>query len=327
MIYSLGWSVLRQVEVTRERWPGREWRTALPLVTLGQHVLPDQPVMRLLRSKPISQSPYAPYNNAHAYERQSEQPIGEEITAIPAGLSGRVVDVTKRGGIVIESRVAAVLGQLGAGRQVVGVLTLWSGERTSRDVIPPGAILVVPGPLNLGLLNQALVSNIQGIVASSMTLPDLEGFLHVDMLQLLTTPNTEMAQEHLPPLTLLLTEGIGQRPMPEHTLSLLQRYQGSLALLSGVTSTSTKVWPELLIPLPVQEARSWHPEQPVHTLSPGAVVRICGGEYNGEIGVIEILLAYQQHFPCGIRARSICVCLEKSNQRVIAPTALVERIG
>lgn len=324
MTYSLGWSVLRQVEVTRERWPGGEWHTALPLVTLGQHVLPDQPVMRLLRSKPV---PYSPYSNIYARFPSRGQSIDEEITTIPAGLSGRVVDVTRRGGVIIESRVAAVLGQLGAGRQVVGMLALWPGERAPRDVIPPGAILIVPGPVNLGLLSQALVSNVQGVVASSITLRDLEGFLHADVLQLLTTPNTEMAQEHLPPLTLLLTEGIGQRPMPEHTLSLLQRYQGSLALLSGATSTSTQVWPELLIPLPIQEVRSWHPDQPMHTLAPGAVVRICGGEYNGEIGVIETLLAYQQRFPSGIRARSVSVYLEKNNRCVTIPTALVERIG
>jgi hypothetical protein len=159
-----------------------------------------------------------------------------------------------------------------------------------------------------------------------MTLPDLEGFLHADVLQLLTTPNTEMAQEHLPPLTLMLTEGIGQRPMPEHTLTLLQQYQGSLALLSGATSTSTHASPELLIPLPVQEIRSWHPDQPVHTLSPGAVVRICGGEYNGEIGVIEAFPVYQQRFPSGIRARAVSVFLE-CKKHVVVPVALAERIG
>ena len=319
MTNSLGWSVLRQVEVRRERWPGGEWRSALPLVTPGQDILPDQPVMRLLRKKPV------PPTNSYAGQGLNEA-AGGEIATIPAGLCGNVVDITGRGGVIIESRVAAVPGLLGAGRQVAGPLIFWPGEHVSRHVIPPGAILIVPGPINLALLSHALVSEVQGVVAGSITLPDLEGFLHADMLQLLTKPNVEQAQEHLPPLTLLLTEGIGQHPMPEHTLSLLQRYEGSLALLSGATSIRADTWPELLISLSEEDARPWHPDEPMYALIPGAVVRVCSGEYDGAIGVVDALLTYEWTFPSGVRARAARLSLDDS-KRIVVPVALIERIG
>jgi len=41
-----------------------------------------------------------------------------------AGLHGRVVQVTRRGGVVIESHVALVRGSFGIGKQIAGVLNL-----------------------------------------------------------------------------------------------------------------------------------------------------------------------------------------------------------
>ena len=152
---------------------------------------------------------------------------------IPAGLNGRVVEITRRGGVVIESRVAAVEGAIGAGNQVAGVLTMWQAGSGS---IPPGAILVVPGPLNFVMLRQAMNSGIAGIVASSIALRDLEGFLQTDLVHLLASVDVDLAQAHLPSMTILLTEGLGTIAMPVRTVNLLSRYQGSIALLAGATS-------------------------------------------------------------------------------------------
>lgn len=50
MAYPLGWSVIPQMVVRRERWPGGYKIKAIPLVYPGQEVQPDSPIMRLQKS-------------------------------------------------------------------------------------------------------------------------------------------------------------------------------------------------------------------------------------------------------------------------------------
>src|SRR4029077_6531060 len=106
---------------------------------------------------------------------------------IAAGLRGTVVGGTPHGSVVIESQVAGVSGAIGAGRQAAGPLTMGqtAGTMQGQPYIPPGAILIVPGPLNLAMLHQALNSGIAGVIASSVSSRDLEHFLRVDLIDLL----------------------------------------------------------------------------------------------------------------------------------------------
>jgi hypothetical protein len=218
-----------QAMVRKERWPGGYKGRGVPLVGFGADVLPDQPVLRLP-------------------QRSSGALRNDEL--ISAGLSGSVVGITARGGIVIESQAAVVHGTLGTGRQVAGVLTLWpEGEPLTERLAPPGAILIVRGCLTFQHLRSALDSGAMGIVAASITLRDLEGFLRTDLLQMLTNLDLEAALPHLPSLTLMLTEGIGVRKMPEATFRLLNDKQGASALLSGLTSVRWGVRPDLVISL------------------------------------------------------------------------------
>ena len=106
----LGWPVVPQIQVRRERWVGDSLARGLltpptSLVAPGQFVSPDQPVLRIERA-------------GGAWTG------GAAIETFPAGLRGRVVEITERGGVVIECRAAVVQGTLGAGKQVVGVLTM-----------------------------------------------------------------------------------------------------------------------------------------------------------------------------------------------------------
>ncbi|HEX4204695.1 MAG TPA: hypothetical protein VHZ51_10985, partial [Ktedonobacteraceae bacterium] len=305
MTYSLGCSVVPQVLVRRERWPGGDWLQALPLVTLGQDVSPDQPVMRLVKAEQIEK---VASSAASTKSRREEVEGSDALMLLPAGMSGRVVEITPRGGVVIESRSALVLGALGAGKQVAGIITLWQPEQIEGKprVIPPGAILVVPGSLNLELLTQALRSGVCGVVASSIVLADLEGFLRTDVIQLVSDPDIEHTQTHLPPLTILLTEGIGSFAMPQPTLDLLSQYEGAIGLLTGTTSLCLGLFPDLVLAL--DKPRETTDEQLAKSeaaLAPGVVVRVCGGEYEGVVGVIDYLFVYQQIFPSGIRARAV----------------------
>ncbi len=328
MTYPLGWSVVTQALVRRERWPGGLKMKGTALVYPGQEVHPEQPIIRMETTQLAKEKMAASATGAAMDSSMVSSSTGANGSrsgeTVPAGIRGRVVDITYRGGVIIESRAAVVQGTIGAGYQVAGVLTMAS---RGQQAIPPGAILVIPGPLNFAMLRRALSSSISGVVASSISSRDLEGFLRVDLVQLIDSVNIEAAQVHLPPITLLLTEGLGTIAMPARTISLLSQYQGAIALLSGSTSMRQGIFPELIISLPAKEAQqNWHPIHPDPALAIGAQVRVCGGEYEGVIGEISYLFTHQQAFPSGIRTRAARLQLEDGSTLVI-PMTLIERIG
>ena len=334
MTYVLGWSVVPQILIRRERWPGGYKTRAIPLVKRGQDVLPDQPVLRLEKAQSLEEVATIPHLSMPAVKdalgggAMNYVPTAAET--FPAGLRGRVVDITRRGGVIIESYATVVQGVIGAGRQVAGILTMWhsSGGGGSRQpVIPPGALLVVPGPVNFAMLRQAMASGVAGIIASSATSRDLEGFLHVDLVALLDTIDAELAQAALPQVTIMLTEGLGTMGMPTRTINLLSHYQGSIALLAGTTSLRHYIYPELVISLPLEQVQQhWQPSQPDPTIKVGVQVRLCGGVYEGAIGVVDYLYAHQQLFLSGIRARAVRLHLENGSVLTV-PVTLVERIS
>ncbi len=337
MAYLLSWSIIPQIFVRRERWPGGRKRNVTPLVYPGQDVQPDQPVMRVEKPQPVE--PGSPLQRL-ALPRIEDTPTNILPTAargnmqtggdmLPAGLRGRVVDITRRGGVIIESRAAVVQGTFGVGNQVVGILTLWtSSDITSRQqAIPAGAILVISGALNFAMLRQAQVSGVVGIVAASIAIRDLEGFMHTDIVKLLNTVDAEESHARIAPLTIMLTEGPGAMAMPASTLNLLNHYQGSIALLSGVTSTALGIYPELIISLPISEVQTqWKPIQPDPTLASGVRVRVCSGEYEGSIGTIVYLFSHQQVFTSGISTRAARLRLEDGTL-IVVPLANIERIS
>jgi hypothetical protein len=331
MAYPLGWSAIPQMLVRRERWPGGYRAKGIPLVAPSQEVRPEQPVLRMehenrevteaVGSAPWFSSPSVGYQANVMQEVASANGVRTET--VPAGLYGRVVDITPRGGVVIESWAAIVQGVIGAGNQIVGLLTVWQGG--TGQAIPPGAILVVPGPVNLLMLQRAMSSGVTGVIASSISAGDLEGFLATDLIQLLNRIDVEQA--HLPPMTLLFTEGVGTFSMPARVMNLLSQYQGSIALLSGITSIRQGIFPDLVISQPSQRAQTqWNPLQLSTALTLGAQVRISSGEREGAIGEVDYLFAQQQVFAAGIRARAVRLRLEDGSI-IVVPITLVERIG
>lgn len=340
MTYPLGWSVIAQTVVRRERWPGGSGAKCTPLVYPGQEVVPDQPILRLEPTEaaaPVPSQPLMPPRLSLPASRSDQKTLHNGTGAlaagqpeiVPAGLHGRVVDITRRGGVIIESRAALLQGTIGSGNQVAGVLTMWQPATAGQapPLIPPGAILVVPGPLNFAMLHQAVSSGVAGIIASSIMARDLEGFLHADLIALIGSGDIEQAQEHLPRMTLLLTEGLGNAAMPTRIINMLSQYQGAVVLLSGMTSVRQGICPELVISLPLKETQErWKPVQPDPTPVIGAQVRVCGGEHEGAIGTIDYLFTYQQLFTSGIRARAVRLRLEDGSLLVV-PITLVERIA
>ncbi len=119
---------------------------------------------------------------------------------ILAGMRGRVVAITRRGGVIIETRAAIIQGTIGVGNQVAGMLTFWNSNSPFQPTaaapslpMTPPTILVVPGPLNFAMLRQAMNMGIAGIVASSVSSRDLEGFLGTDLIALINSMDIELA--------------------------------------------------------------------------------------------------------------------------------------
>ena len=343
MTYQLGWSVIPQILVRRERWPGGYKTKGIPLVHPGQDVLPDQPVLRLEKNEPVEAIETVPIPRLSlpgvidtlTYPDHSSRNGDVSLNrlhadeTLPAGLRGRVVDITRRGSVIIESCAAVLQGAIGAGNQVAGVLTMWQAPDAGRSqqAIPPGALLVIPGPLNFAMLRQAMISGVVGVIASSISSRDFEGFLRTDLIELIDSVDVELAQAHLPQMTVLLTEGLGTIAMPARTMNLLSRYQGSIALLSGATSVRQGIFPELVISLPAKEVQqNWHPVRPDPILTLGAQVRVCSGDHEGAIGSIDYLYSHEQVFPSGIRARAALLRLEDGSMLTI-PLTLVESIS
>jgi hypothetical protein len=351
MTYPLGWSVVTQMLTQRERWPGGYKTRGIALVRPGQEVQPDQPVILLdkpdiaeaVTAFPRVVSPSTSYSGLSTGNKGLQGSVrvqGQYMSeTVLAGMRGSVVAITRRGGVIIETRAAVVQGALGVGNQAAGVLTIWhSGSRflvpSNRPSGPgapyptiPGTILVIPGPLNIAMLHQALSSGMVGVVASSISSRDLEDFLRTDLISLLNSLDIELAQARLPAITLLFTEGLGTIAMPARTVDLLSRYQGAIALISGATSIRLPVFPELIISLPMKEVQfDWRPVQPDPTLTIGSKVRICSGSHEGMIGEINHFFSHQQIFASGVRARAAHLRLEDGSMLVI-PLALIERIG
>ncbi len=333
MTYLLGWSVIPQILVRRERWPGGYKTRAIPLVRRGQEVAPDQPVLRLEKKALIEEIATIPHLSLPAVMDASgnfHDGLAAASETLPSGLRGRVVDITRRGGVIIESHAAVLQGVIGSGKQVAGILTMWQGSGTRQQgqaAIPPGALLVVPGPVNFAMLRQAQVSGVVGVIASSAPSRDLEGFLRADLVTLIDTVDIDLVQAHLPPMTILLTEGLGTLAMPLRTMNLLSKYQGSIALLVGTTSIRQNIFPELVISLSVAEVQQhWQPVQPDTTLKVGVKVRVFGGEYEGLIGDVDYLYTHQQVFLSGIRTRAVRLRLE-DGALLTVPVVLIERIN
>lgn len=335
MSYPLGSSLTARIGVRRERWPGGCDVKCVPLVQVGARVEPHQSVMRLERSGTtsgtLSRVPKLslPSSAGQALPGAVSSRARGWSELVVAGLRGKVVKVTGRGSVVIEGQAAIVSGSLGAGRQVAGPLTIWQarGAYENQPYIPAGAILVVPGPLNLDMLRQTLNSGIAGVVASSISSRDFESFLRTNLIDLFHCANPELLLAHLPPLTVMLTEGLGTVAMPVRTIDLLGKYEGTVALLSGATSLSAHIYPELVMSLSAQEMQEGQLARKAETdLTPGALVRVCSGSYEGVIGEINYLFSHQQRFPSGIRAPAARIRLEDGSQLVV-PLPVLERVG
>lgn len=265
------------------------------LVRVNDQVRPDQPIAR---------------------------PNADGATApLLAGLAGRVTDA-RPGSVSIEGAATLLHGVVGVGSGAAGpLLTLPHGESYAVAPIPPGAIILVPQQAPLMLLQRALVSGAAGIVAASASARELEGFVRTDLGLSLDGPTAGSPRQ---PLTIVLTEGLGNAAMRPWTYQTLAQRLNSVALISGATDPRRSVRPEILLPLPPGTGTpaltlSYHLER-------GAQVVVTAGVHAGKRGQVTHVFAREQHVDPGILTSCVAVRFEDGTTAT-APTYALDRVG
>lgn len=269
---------------------------ALPFVSVGDTVSPQQPIAEARGDR----------------GEQSAQPV-------LAGLGGRVIATQPGQSVTIGGAALALLGMIGLGEQVAGPLYFpQRGESLAVAPLQRGAIIVYPGRAPLTLLQRALTTGAVGVIAGSASALEVEAFARADLTGLLDGYGELTA---LPPLTVTLTEGLGDAPMRAELLAELEQRAGSVALLSGLTRPRQGIRPEILLS-PAPGANAAAPPVSIPLIE-GATVRLTGGSRRGARGRIARLFALPQRVETGQWAPSALVRLD-DGAMMVAPLALLD---
>lgn len=239
-----------------------------------------------------------------------------------AGLAGRVVEVTPGQSVTIEGSATLINGVLGVGGQVAGPLFFpQRGESLALVQLPRGSVIVYPTRAPLTLLQRALASGAAGVIAASATALELEAFARTDLTALLDGFVPLTAQ---PPLTVLLTEGLGDSAMSPAILRTLEQRVNDVILLNGQTSPRRNIRPEALLPLPLSATPTATPLPSVFAI--GTLARITAGPKRGVWGRISYIFTQARRSDAGQWEPSALLRLDDGTT-LVTPLALLDTIG
>ncbi|MEO7003159.1 MAG: hypothetical protein ABI068_15205 [Ktedonobacterales bacterium] len=289
---------------------------------LGRSLIPAL-LLRRRRVVPAGAQLYAQIND----QVRPDQVIAEAqdqgaVTRILAGLAGRVVETQPGQSVTIEGTATLLQGVVGVGEPVAGPLAfLPHGESLAVVPIPRGAIIVYPHRAPLTLFQRAAVGGAVGVIASSASALEFEAFARADLT--LFFDGLTPTLTHFP-LTVLLTEGLGDTPMDQGIFQLLLQRANDVALLTGHTQPRLNQRPELLLPLPLGAPTVRTPLD--NALTIGAYVAVIAGPQRGARGQLLYLFGHQQPGPAGLWAHSALVRLD-SGATLTQPLSALDRIG
>lgn len=258
-----------------------------------------------------------------AEQRIADLPDGSgAFRPLLAGLIGRVIEVTPGRHITIEGAVTVVQGLLGLGRPAAGPLVMLPrGESLAVVPIPAGAIILFPQSVPLVLLQRAIAGGARGIIAGSAAPRELEALARTDLSAVYDGLAPEPSGF---PLTVVLTEGLGNWQMSSAVYGVLAQHLGEIVLASGETNPRARVRPEVLLPLPRETPTLGAPLPSV--LEPGAQVRVAAGARRGATGEIVHVFPRRQFDVAGILAPCAVVQLDDGMRHTL-PLHALDRIG
>lgn len=244
--------------------------------------------------------------------------------AIEAYISGKVVEVMPKEGVVIETPAALVQGIFGVGGETQGELLMVAESNEdvlSADLIKPehkGKILVGGSLVTGDALRKAGEMGVIGLVAGGVIDRDLIDYLGHDIGVAIT------GSEDIP-ITMIVTEGFGQINMANKTFDLFKKLSGGTASINGATQIRAGVMrPEIVVALDSiikAEARTSE-----GGMEEGTLVRIIREPYFGQLATVNTLPPELQVLESGSKVRVLTAKLMDSGEIVTIPRANVELI-
>lgn len=239
-----------------------------------------------------------------------------------AGLAGRVVEVAPGKSVTIEGVATLINGILGVGGQVAGPIYFpQRGESLALVHLPRGSVIVYPTRAPLTLLQRAYASGAVAVIAASASALELEAFARADMTALLDGFVPLSAQ---PPLTVMLTEGLGDCEMSPPILRALEQRVNDVILLNGQTSPRRNIRPEALLPLPMNATPTATPLPSAFTA--GTLARITAGPRRGIWGRVSYVFTQARRSEAGQWEPSALLRLDDGST-LVTPLALLDTIG
>ncbi len=245
---------------------------------------------------------------------------------VRAYLTGTVIEVIPKEGVVVEADVSLVQGIFGVGGEAFGQIAIAcraASEPLDAAQITPdhkGKIVIGGGRMTGDAIKRAVQIGAAALVSGGIDDQDLKDILGYD-LGVAVTGSEQIG------VTLIITEGFGDIAMAERTYRLLASRNGVPAAVSGATQIRAGVLrPEIAIPIQHAGAPSARDEAAIDsTLKVGANVRIIRDPHFGVIGKVSGLPHELQILESGSKARVLEVAVDGA-PRILVPRANVELI-
>jgi len=183
------------------------------------------------------------YSSGRAFIRG--KPIHLEVSA---HIPGEVIEVFPGEGAVVETEAAMIQGVFGVGGESHGELAMATDspdEVLSKDRILDSHLdkVIVGGAQVLpGALDRAVEVGVRGVICGGIRQKDLIEFLGYEM-GVGITGGEDIG------LTLIITEGFGNRPVDNALHRLLTDFTGKIACIDGQTQIRHRmIRPEIILP-------------------------------------------------------------------------------
>lgn len=224
-----------------------------------------------------------------------------------AMVSGTVIAREQDYGVTIELTGSRIQGVWGSRRETFGKLMVLSpmvdmpfaSFQLNEDVAE--RVLAVGRITDIEPLEMAAEIGIRGLIAGSVTAE-------------LTTAVKRL------PYAVIVTDGIGQQPMAQPIMQLLQNGENQLTSLLGKQAR-----PEIIIAAKDESSAIVTPASEPKMVEVGQLVRILQAPHYGEIGEIVNIYNKMQRMPIGIRTYGVAVQL-RTGQAVFVPYANLDVI-
>lgn len=259
-------------------------------------------------------------------------PEPRQVT-LTAGVRGIVMEIIDNQRIVIETPAAQLYGVSGFGSDCSGVtrlLTLDPGEPITDKMIDAQstfAIVIGGSGISAAALRKAVEHQVRGIIVGSIAESELRTFFQ--WAKRVPWPigarNWQWSSNIASPLTIVLTEGIGNAPMAAPLFELLANNDRREVFIESTTSLrQPHRRPRVIIPLSRSSTTSLEPPRP--PLRTGAFVRLLDPDHLGQTGHVRSLPALPQRLPSGVRTAAAEVLLE-SGEAIWLPRSCIEVIA